>query len=67
MSLFSKKKLSELQAKESSTKKHTILIVDDEESNRKVMASVLRDFYHVLETEDGITALELVKSMENPE
>jgi diguanylate cyclase (GGDEF)-like protein len=67
MSLFSKKKLSELKAKDTSTKKHTILIVDDEESNRKVMASVLRDFYHVLETEDGVAALELVKGMDNPE
>lgn len=67
MSLFSKKKLNELQAKESSSKKHTVLIVDDEESNRKVMASVLRDFYNVLETEDGVAALELVKSMDEPE
>lgn len=67
MSLFSKKKLSELKAKDTAQKKHTILIVDDEESNRKVMASVLRDFYHVLETEDGVAALELVKGMDNPE
>jgi diguanylate cyclase (GGDEF)-like protein len=67
MSLFSKKKLNELQAKETSTKRHTILIVDDEESNRKVMASVLKDHYHVLETADGVAALELVKSMDDPE
>lgn len=67
MSLFSKKKLTELKAKDTAQKKHTILIVDDEESNRKVMASVLRDFYHVLETEDGVAALELVKGMDNPE
>ncbi len=67
MSLFSKKKLTELKAKDTAQKKHTILIVDDEESNRKVMASVLRDFYHVLETEDGVAALELVKGMDDPE
>ncbi|MFT4928908.1 MAG: diguanylate cyclase (GGDEF)-like protein [Phenylobacterium sp.] len=67
MSLFSKQKLNELQAKESSTKQHIVLIVDDEESNRKVMAAVLKDHYQVLETEDAIAALELIENMEHPE
>ncbi|MFT5164526.1 MAG: diguanylate cyclase (GGDEF)-like protein [Alteromonadaceae bacterium] len=67
MSLFSKKKLSELQAKDTSVKQHTVLIVDDEESNRKVMAAVLKDHYRVLEAEDAISALEMIENMEHPE
>jgi PleD family two-component response regulator len=41
--LFDTKKLQALKAKVNVPKKHTILIVDDESSNRKVITSILKN------------------------
>lgn len=67
MGLFSKKRLREIQKTEEAAKSHTILIVDDEESNRKTLHSLLKDKYELLEACDGQEALEMIRNMPNPE
>ena len=67
MSIFSKGKLAQLEAEEAVEKKHTILIVDDEEANLVAMSSVLQSNYNLLKANGGQEALDMVKNMENPE
>jgi len=61
MGLFSKKKLTELQKETETTKAHTILIVDDEEANLRVLEEMLERDYTVLTAKDGKDALEVVQ------
>lgn len=42
-------------------KKETVLIVDDEEINRAILANIFQEEYDIVETEDGSSALELVR------
>lgn len=67
MSIFSKGKLAQLEAEEAIEKKHTILIVDDEEANLVAMSSVLQGSYNLLKANGGQEALDIIKSMDNPE
>jgi diguanylate cyclase (GGDEF)-like protein len=64
--LFNTKKLQELRAKENTLKKHTILIVDDEISNRKVITSILKSNFTLLEAESAAQALAIVENHPNP-
>ncbi len=58
MVVFSAKNLAQLQADlHSALPSYSVLIVDDKESNLSVMASVLRNHYHVLEARDGLEAI----------
>jgi len=67
MSIFSKGKLAQLEAEEAIEKKHTILIVDDEEANLVAMSSVLQGSYNLLKANGGQEALDIIRSMDNPE
>lgn len=67
MSIFSKGKLDQLEANSQVEKKHTILIVDDEEANLVAMSSVLQSSYNLLMANGGQEALDLIKGMSNPE
>ena len=67
MAIFSKGKLEQLEFEERVHKRHTILIVDDEDSNLVSMSSVLQDNYHLLVAQGGHEALDIVKQMDNPE
>lgn len=67
MSIFSKGKLAQLEAEEAIEKKHTILIVDDEEANLVAMSSVLQNNYNLLKANGGQEALDIIKGMDNPE
>ena len=67
MSIFSKGKLAQLEAEEAIEKKHTILIVDDEEANLVAMSSVLQNHYNLLKANGGQEALDIIKGMDNPE
>ena len=67
MSIFSKGKLAQLEAEEAKEKKHTILIVDDEEANLVAMSSVLQGSYNLLKANGGQEALDIIKGMDNPE
>jgi diguanylate cyclase (GGDEF)-like protein/PAS domain S-box-containing protein len=64
MSVFSKKKLEELQSREHGrVLSQTVLIVDDEDANRAVMANILRPYYHLVEAKDGRHALDVIESL----
>ena len=67
MALFDKKKLREIQNKEKVEKKHSIMIVDDEEGNLNVLSSMLSEKYRLFLARDGKEALKLLEEMENPE
>lgn len=47
---------------ESRMRKYKILIVDDSEMNRSILADMLEDQYDILEAENGARALELIES-----
>ena len=63
MALFSKTKLRELKSNDKAEKKHSILIVDDEEGNLKAMKSILEDTYCIFEAMDGERALILLNQL----
>lgn len=67
MGFFSDKKLEKLNRVESSKKKHTILIVDDEINNLTVMKGLLSHDYHTLVANSGLEALELIQKEDTPE
>jgi len=67
MSIFSKGKLAQLEAEEAVEKKHTILIVDDEEANLVAMSSVLHGNYNLLKANGGQEALDMINGMDDPE
>jgi diguanylate cyclase (GGDEF)-like protein/PAS domain S-box-containing protein len=65
MAIFSKQKLMELQHRDQEkTARHTVMIVDDEEANRAVMATILRPHYNLIEAADGQAALDLIAGLE---
>lgn len=66
MGLFSKRRLREYQDRDQLPKTHTIMIVDDEESNRRTLKSLLQDKYELIEACDGQDALEIISQMEDP-
>lgn len=63
--VFSKKKVREALDKEVH-RKHTILIVDDEESNLRALSALLAGRYNVLEASSGNKALEMIEAMDDP-
>jgi len=69
MSLFSTKKLHEVQEKERReviAKKHTVMIVDDEAPNLRILATMLSPHYHIVEAHDGRDALNKIKAGDYP-
>jgi response regulator RpfG family c-di-GMP phosphodiesterase len=68
MTLFSREKLTQLEASEHApVLRHSVLIVDDKDANLSVMAAILRPFYHILEARDGQEALSMVAGLEHPD
>ena len=64
MSMFKRERLAQVEAKTTvETPKHTILIVDDEDSNLRVLRAVLGSGFNILEAKDGQEALELLQSL----
>ncbi len=63
MAIFSKARLLQAQQLQSieSQKEHTILIVDDEATNRQMLREMLSSEYNILEAGDGVEALDLVR------
>lgn len=67
MSFFSKEKIKQLKPPEEKVKRHTLLLVDDEQMNLQTLAELLEHNYHLLVAEDGQKALELIHSHDKPE
>ena len=66
MSIFDKKRLQKLKEIELKDKKHTIMIVDDEEAHLSSMESLLSEDYHIITAKDGQEALDMIIGTENP-
>lgn len=67
MSGFDKKRLQKIQGQEKTGKKHTIMIVDDEECHLYSMSSMFAEYYNIITAQDGQEALDYIQKMENPE
>lgn len=67
MSFFSKSKLSSIKNIKEEKIKHTVLVVDDEDSNLMVMNGMLKDAYNVITAKSGTEALALINAIEGPE
>jgi diguanylate cyclase (GGDEF)-like protein len=67
MSMFETEKYQRIQVKEKETRKHTIMIVDDEEAELQYIESLLCDEYNVITDHDGQEALDIIEKMEHPE
>ncbi len=67
LAYFTKDAINILRVTKNADKAHTILLVDDEDLNLRVLVELLEDDYHVLTASDGNKALDLVKNDPNPE
>lgn len=67
MAIFDKKKLQKMKELELKDKKHTIMIVDDEEAHLSSLESMLSEEYHIIKACNGQKALDIIKGMEHPE
>jgi two-component system, cell cycle response regulator len=64
MSLFKKERLSADEAELARAPvRHSVMVVDDEEGNLRVMSWMLSEHYRVVEAHDGCEALELLQAM----
>lgn len=66
MAIFSTKNLQP-KKEESVVKKHTILLVDDEEANLRVMSSLLSNKCNILTALNGQIALEMIEDLGDQE
>lgn len=67
MGLFSKKNIEKALNRDKKTKKHTIMVVDDEEANRFALISMLQNQYQVLGACDGYDAMRIIEDDECPD
>lgn len=67
MGFFSKSKLKAAKTVEKKVKRHTILIVDDEEANLRAISRVLDEEFDLIIAHDGQEALEFVTNDPDPE
>ncbi len=67
MAFFSKDKLSKLKQLENTEKKYTLLLVDDEEPNLRILKQMLENEYNILTANDGQEAIDLIKNHSRPE
>lgn len=65
--IFDSGKIKVIIEKNKPEKKHTIMIVDDEEAHLLSMKSMLADDYFIITAGNGIEALEIIKGIEQPQ
>lgn len=63
MSLFKRERLAEMARETPAVPTHSVMIVDDEEGNLRVLRVVLGERFRVHEAVDGQAALELLQSL----
>ncbi len=66
MAYLTKETIKKAQTAETSDKKYTILLVDDEDLNLLSLVELLEEDYQLLTANDGEEALELVKNSSEP-
>ena len=68
MSFFDTNRVNQALAREKGSSKmsHTVMVVDDEASNRFALTSALQSEYQVLQASDGMEALELARNYREP-
>ena len=66
MALFDKEKLVKIKGRKEPAKKHTIMIVDDEETALRSLESLLVEEYQVITAKDGQEALNTINTIEHP-
>jgi response regulator RpfG family c-di-GMP phosphodiesterase len=66
MSVFKRENLIKLEEQQRKVKKHTIMIVDDEEAHLSTLEFLLSDEYHIITSRDGQEALDMITKMKNP-
>ncbi len=64
MSLFKPERLAQMQQSAASTPRHSVMIVDDEEGNLRVLRAMLGDRFRVLDATDGTQALRRLLSLQ---
>ncbi|MBI3230701.1 MAG: response regulator [Burkholderiales bacterium] len=68
MALFKQANLNQIGARQApATDRLIIMLVDDEEANRRVLSSLLAPRYQVLQAADGLEAWKMINAMPNPE
>jgi diguanylate cyclase (GGDEF)-like protein len=67
MAIFDKKKLQKMKEMELKDKKHTIMIVDDEEAHLSSTESLLSEDYHIITARNGQEALDIIQKMDKRE
>ncbi|MDJ0841031.1 MAG: diguanylate cyclase [Acidobacteriota bacterium] len=55
------------QKKEPAKKRHTIMLVDDEEPNLKILSVLLGGSYNIMTAMSAEEAMEMIEAMDNPE
>lgn len=64
--VIDKEKLKEIQDKNRTEKKYTILLVDDEPANIEALNMILEDKYNIIKAYTGIEALDYIKNVPDP-
>ena len=67
MAFFDKNKLRKIKEREKTTKKPTIMLVDDETAHLMSMKYLLSDDYHIITAMDGQEAWNIIQNMKQPE
>lgn len=67
MAVFKRQALDKLDQRKAQAARHKVMLVDDKESNRMVMAAVLKPHFDLLEADDGSTAAEQIAAMPDRE
>ncbi|HMV41265.1 MAG TPA: diguanylate cyclase [Leptospiraceae bacterium] len=64
--VIDKEKLKEIQEKNHTEKKYTVLLVDDEPANIEALNMILEDKYNIIKAYTGMEALAFIKSQADP-
>lgn len=66
MTIFNPDRLKNLQSSSQHQKKHTVLVVDDETGNLRLIEGILEDDYNVLTAKNGLEGLDIINNLEKP-
>jgi response regulator RpfG family c-di-GMP phosphodiesterase len=67
MAVFKRQALDKMDQRKAHAGRHKVLLVDDKESNRLVMAAVLKPHFDLIEADDGESAVSLIRGLDEPD